>query len=119
MLKTAARRADDLARLVPDADPGKATTRAEISRLGHACGCATGAAFLIGATVLVAAYAALSGERGARFVLLGVLFVLTASMVGKLTGVLVAVARLAAIRRRLSRHVVRAGSGTHTTVGGA
>lgn len=105
MLKKAARRADTLARLLPDTDPGKATARASIARLGNECGCAMGGAFLIAASLLVTAYATFFGELGVQLVMLGVGFVFGASMLGKLIGILIAVARLAVIRRRLGRHV--------------
>jgi hypothetical protein len=105
MLKRAARRADALARLLPDTDPGKATARASIARLGSECGCAMGGAFLIAAFLIAAAYAVFFGDLGVRLVLLGVVFVFVTSMLGKLTGVLIAVARLAVIRRRLGGHV--------------
>ena len=105
MLKRAARRADALARLLPDTDPGKETARACIARLGNECGCAMGGAFLIAASLLFAAYAVLFGELGVRLVVLGVVFVFVASMLGKLTGILIAVARLVVIRRRLGGHV--------------
>jgi len=101
----AAQRADALARLLPDSDPGKATARASIARLGNECGCGMGGAFLIAASLLVAAYTVFSGELGVRLVLLGFVFVFVTSMLGKLTGILIAVARLAVISRRLGRHV--------------
>jgi hypothetical protein len=105
MLKKAARRADALARQLPDTDPGKATARACIARLGNECGCAMGGAFLIAASLLVAAYATFFGEIDVRLVVLGVVFVFVASMLGKLTGILIAIARLAVIRRRLGGQV--------------
>jgi hypothetical protein len=67
-----------------------------------------GGAFLIGATLLVVVYAVGFGELGVRLVLLGVVFVFVASMLGKLTGILIAVARLAVIRRRLAGRVASA-----------
>ena len=105
MLKKAARRADALARLLPDTDPDKATTRARIARLSNECGCAMGGAVLIVASLLAATYLLFMGELGVRSVALGVVFAFVASMVGKLTGILIAVARLAVITRRLSGHV--------------
>jgi hypothetical protein len=105
MLKKAAQRADALASLLPDTDPGKATTRASIARLGNECGCAMGGSFLIAASLLSAAYAVFFGELGVRLVVLAVGFVLVTSMLGKLTGILIAVARLAVIRRRLRGQV--------------
>ena len=105
MLKRAARRADALARLLPDTDPAKARTRADVARLGNECGCAMGGVFLIVASLLVASYAVLVGELGARLVVLGLVFVFVASLLGKLTGILIAVARLGVIRRRLIGHV--------------
>ena len=101
----AAQRVDALARLLPDSDPGKAMIRASIARLGNECGCRMGGAFLIAASLLVAAYTVFFGELGVRLVLLGFAFVFVTSMLGKLTGMLIAVARLAVISRRLGRHV--------------
>lgn len=118
-MKKAARRADELAKLLADTDPGKATTRATIARLGSECGCAMGGVFLVGASLLVAAYAVVFGEFGGRLVVLGIAFVLVASMLGKLTGVLTAVVRLALIRRRLLDHLRAVGDPTpHTAVRG-
>ncbi len=105
MLKKAAREADALAKVLPDTDLGKATARADIARLGNECGCATGGVSLIAASLLVGAYAVLFGEFGVRLVVLGLVFVFVASVLGKLTGVLIAVARLAVIRRRLAGRV--------------
>jgi hypothetical protein len=120
MLKKAARRADALAKLLADTDPGKATTRAAIARLGTECGCAMGGVFLMAASLLVGAYAVLFGGFGARLVVLGVVFVFVGSMLGKLTGVLIAVARLALIRRRLLGHRPAVGDPTpQTAAGGA
>jgi hypothetical protein len=120
MLKKAARRADALAKLLPDADPRKATTRADIARLGNECGCAVGGVFLIVASLLVGAYAMLVGAFGARLVVPAIVFVFVASMLGKLTGVLIAVARLNLIRRRLFGHVPAVGDPTpQTAPGGA
>lgn len=118
MLKKAARRADALARLLADADPGKATTRAAIARLGNECGCAMGGVFLIAASLLVGAYTLFFGEFGARLVVLGVVFVFVGSMLGKLTGVLIAVARLDLIRRRLLGLVRVVGDPTPQTASG-
>jgi hypothetical protein len=113
MLKRAARRADAVARLLPETDPGKATARACIARLGNECGCAMGGAFLIAASLLVAVYAVVFGELGVRLVVLGVVFVFVASMLGKLTGILIAVARLAVIGRRLGGRVASVVDATH------
>jgi hypothetical protein len=107
-LKRAARGADAVASLLPEGDPCKATARAYIARLGNECGCAMGGAFMIAASVLVAGYAAIVTEVGVRLVVLGVGVVLVASMLGKLTGILIAVARLTVLRRRLGRRVARA-----------
>jgi hypothetical protein len=105
MLKKAARRADAVARQLPDIDAGKARTRADIARLGNECGCALGGVFLVAATLLVAAYTVFFDAFGARLVVLGVVFVFAASLVGKLVGVLIAVTRLTVIRQRLAARV--------------
>ena len=112
MLKKAAQRADALASLLPDTDAGKATTRACIARLGNECGCAMGGSFLVAASLLAAAYPVFFGELGVRLVVLAVGFVFVTSMLGKLTGILIAVARLAVIRRRLRGQVAIVGDAT-------
>ena len=106
-MKRAARQADALARLLPDTDPDKAAVRARIARLGTECGCAAGGAFLIAAGLLFTAYAVLFGQLSVRLALLGAVFVFVSSMLGKLAGVLAAVARLTVLRRRLASRVAR------------
>lgn len=106
-MNRAAGRADAVARLLPDTDPSKATDRARIARLGNECGCAMGGAFLIAASLLFAGYAVVFGELGVRLVVFGVVFVFVASMLGKLIGILIAIARLGVIRRGLAGRVAR------------
>ena len=72
-----------------------------------------GGAFLIVASLLGATYIVFLGDVGVRLIALAVAFVFVASMLGKLTGILIAVARLAAIRRRLSGHVASVVDATH------
>lgn len=64
-----------------------------------------GGAFLVVASLLAATYTVFLGDVGVRLIALAVAFVFVASMLGKLTGILIAVERLAVIRRRLSGHV--------------
>ena len=106
-MKRTARQADALARRLPDTDPDKAAVRVRISRLGTECGCSSGGAFLIAAGLSFAAYAILFGELSVRLVVLGVVFVFVSSMLGKLAGILSAVARLAVLRRRLAGRIAR------------
>jgi hypothetical protein len=119
MVKQVARRADAVARLLPDTDARKATIRADIARLGNECGCALGGVFLVVATVLVTSYAVAAGELGVWSVARGVLVVLAASMLGKLAGILIAVARLTLLRRRLVVPGVGRAPRPRTAAGGA
>lgn len=99
------RRAIDalLARLPAD-DPERATLQSRAAAYSTDCGCKVGATFMAGALVLAAVYLAFAG-LGLETCGIGLAFVFVATMVGKLTGLLVASLRLAFLRRSLSRRL--------------
>lgn len=76
-----------------------------IKAFSNDCGCAMGAAFMVGALILLFAYGFLLNGFGGSHLLAGVLggiaFVFCASIAGKLTGIGLARIRLGLLRRRL------------------
>ena len=106
MIARAARGADRLAARLPDTAPDKAAIRAKIARLAGECGCAMGGVFLIAASVIAATYSVAVSEPSIRLLLLSAPFVFVGALLGKLTGVMLAVVRLTVLRRRLAARLV-------------
>jgi hypothetical protein len=97
---------DLLARVSPD-DPERIELAARARKHSRDCGCAMGGAFLAIATLLALAYFAATLDVSVRGVFAGVLFVLVATLLGKLIGLLLAWVRLARLYRSLSRRLQR------------
>jgi hypothetical protein len=93
-----------LARLPAD-DPERATLQARAAAYSSDCGCAMGAAFMAGASLVALLYFVFAHGLGFWPGLAGLAFVLVATMVGKLAGLLVASLKLAFLRRSLSRRL--------------
>jgi VIT1/CCC1 family predicted Fe2+/Mn2+ transporter len=89
-----------LARL-PANDPERATLQARAVAYSKDCGCTMGAAFFAGALLLAVTYLAVAGLELSSCGI-AVAFVFLATVVGKLTGLLVASLKLTFLRRSLS-----------------
>ncbi len=74
------------------------------------CGCATGGAFLGVALVLTVLYLAATADMRVRTLVASAAFVLLATLLGKVAGLLLAWLKLAALQRSLSRRVGGSGS---------
>jgi hypothetical protein len=91
-----------LARL-PDGQPDSAAVRARAARHATDCGCAMGAAFLVAAVLIAAAYFVWYRTPHPGSVLIGAAGVFLAAIAGKLVGLLLAAIRLALLKRKLLR----------------
>jgi hypothetical protein len=95
-----------IARLPPD-DPVTSALQARAARYGRACGCSTGALFLVVSALLVVAYFAAGGEPDVLTAVAGLGFVAVATIVGKLVGMSLATLRLRLLRRTIDRRLRR------------
>jgi small-conductance mechanosensitive channel len=102
---------DDLLARVPADDPEKVALVARARAHSRDCGCAMGGVFLGVALLLALGYVAATVDLSLRTALASSIFVLLATVVGKLTGLLVAWVRLALLRRSLTRKLRRTASG--------
>ena len=101
---------DDLLARVPAGDPEKVALEARARAHRRDCGCAMGGAFLGVALLLMLAYVAATVDLSIRTALASATFVLLATLLGKLTGLALAWARLALLQRSLARKLQRATS---------
>jgi hypothetical protein len=96
---------DRLLAKVPPDDPAKAMFQARARAYSRECGCKLGGIFLAVSWVLGLAYFAARGELGLRTGIASFIFAVFASVLGKLTGLLLASVRLALLRRSLSKNL--------------
>jgi hypothetical protein len=89
-----------LARLPRD-DPDRAALQARAAAYSRDCGCAMGAAFLVGSTLLATVYFTLVGGLSVQTAGAGLLFVLLAALAGKASGLGLAAIKLALLRRSI------------------
>lgn len=106
-----AHRIDDLLARVPADDPEKAALEARARAHSRDCGCAMSGAFLGVALLLTLVYVAATVDLSIRTALASAMFVLLATLLGKLTGLLLAWVKLAVLHRSLSRKLLRTTSG--------
>jgi nitrate reductase gamma subunit len=84
-------------------DPERAALQSRAAAYSRDCGCAMGAAFVVGALLLSLSYFTLVAAPSFRTVIVGVVFVLAAALSGKAVGLLLAALKLALLRRSISR----------------
>jgi hypothetical protein len=96
---------DVLLAQMPAGDAEAAALHARARAYSQECGCAMGAIFLSVSLVLALIYLATTGGLGVRTGIVGVMFVFLASMLGKMTGLVLARAKLARLRWSLARRL--------------
>lgn len=115
-MKRTTRTVDALLARLPSDDPEKPALQARASGYSRACGCSTGALFLVASTILAAVYFAAGGELAVRTVLAGIGFVLAASLLGKIVGLATATLRLRLLGRSIDRRLRHEGPLGHVHV---
>jgi hypothetical protein len=101
---------DVLLAQMPADDGEAAALHARARTFSQECGCAMGASFLSASLVLAMIYFVTTGDLGVRSGIAGVTFVVLASMLGKMTGLVLARAKLALLRWSLARRLQRTSS---------
>jgi hypothetical protein len=101
----AARTVDGLLAQLPSDDPERGALEARASKYGRACGCSSGALFLLSSVLLVAAYFAAGGGVGMSSAAAALVFVVVATLVGKLAGLSLAALRLSLLGRSIGRRL--------------
>jgi hypothetical protein len=99
---------DDLLAQISRGDPERVGLVARARKHSRDCGCAMGGALLGVAVLLTLAYFAATLDVTVRGVFAGVLFVVAATLFGKLIGLVLARAKLVLLYRSLSRRLQRA-----------
>jgi len=102
---------DDLLVDISRDDPERVELVARARKHSRDCGCSMGAAFLGVAVLLTLAYLAATLEVSVRGVFAGALFVVVATLLGKLIGLLLAWVKLVVLYRSLLRRSQRAAAG--------
>ena len=97
---------------MPAGDAERTALQARVRAYGRECGCAMGAVFLTAALGLTPIYFATIGDLRVATGIASVILIFIASMLGKMTGLLLARAKLALLRWSLARRLQRMGS-TH------
>lgn len=93
----------------PDEPPDAVSVRARVQRYVNECGCSTGGIFLVLAAVAVLIALIVTDSWRLPVLLGSMLTIVTASIVGKMTGIAIAALRLHRLRRRLCRRVLALG----------
>lgn len=106
-MKRTARTVDGLLARLPSDDPERPALEARASGYARACGCSTGALFLVASTIVAAVYFAAGGELAFQTVLASIGFVVAASLLGKLVGLAAATLRLRLLGRSIDRRLRR------------